>query len=333
MRSCISVIIPCYNLEKTVGRMLDSVLKQTYPNIELIVVNDGSTDNSEAVILSYEERFKNSDRAFKYVKQENSGLGAAINAGLREITGEYFCWGDADDYYEPTSFEERAAVLESRPELAVVTSNAYIRGADKLNETRLLAKNNAINNDPEQFLYHLNGDSIFCSGCHMVRTSMFREVYPDMQIYPARRGQNWQLLLPLYFKYKRYFLNKPLYNYIVYPNSMSKDRDCQEDKIRRFNEHEKILNEVLKHIAKTENVDITEYSRFLDDKYAKLRMEVYLKYGDYESFKQEYIKKQHNVGIDKYDRIALLRYKSRLFRSTYRIAYRIAHGGGTRRDS
>lgn len=326
MEKLVSIIIPCYNHSTVVGRMIKSVLNQTYSKIELIVVNDGSTDDSEKVILSFAEKLEEKGYLFKYVKQDNAGLGSAINAGLKCITGEYFCWGDADDFYEIESIEKRVLFLTENEEYAVVTSNAYIREGQNLDNKRVLAKDNDLNRNTDQFLIHLNGDSIFCSGCHMVRTSMFKSVYPDMQIYPAKRGQNWQLLLPLYFRYKRYFMNVPLYNYINYPNSMSKDKKGFESKIIRFNEYEEILNHVIDHIEMIENIDMNQYRKFLDDKYSKMRMEIYIKFGEKENFIKEYIDKQHNVGIDLNDRISVYRMKSKIFRLLYRYGYRLFRG-------
>ena len=95
----VSIITPCYNGEKTVSRYLDSVLNQTYKNIELIFVNDGSTDNTEQVVLSYEKIFEENGKKLIYIKQENKGLGGAINTGLKYFTGDFLCRADADDFF------------------------------------------------------------------------------------------------------------------------------------------------------------------------------------------------------------------------------------------
>ena len=98
----VSVVTPCYNGEATIGRLLDSVLAQTYTNIELIVVNDGSTDGTEDAIREYEPTLRHELAGFTYVQQDNAGLGGAIQAGLRRVTGDYLCWPDADDWLEPS---------------------------------------------------------------------------------------------------------------------------------------------------------------------------------------------------------------------------------------
>ena len=325
-KKLVSIITPCYNMEKSIARLMDSVINQTYRPIEFILVDDGSMDDSYLIAESYKAKFASAGINYKLFRQENQGLGGAINAGLNLVTGEFLCWPDADDYLEPTSVEERVDAFKEHPDCAVVTSNAYIREASNLESAKLLVYGDLKKHiDPNQFLYHLNAESIFCSGCHMVKTEAFFEVNPDHCIYPARRGQNWQMLLPLYYKYKRFFLNKPLYNYVVYSNSMSRGDDNYDCFLYRYKEHEEILRETLKKIEKVQNVDVTEYSRFLDDKYAKLRMELAIKYSKPDTFMQEYRRKQVNVGLDMEDVFNYARNKFPFLNKPLCILYR----GGT----
>ncbi|MFV8358067.1 glycosyltransferase family 2 protein, partial [Flavobacterium sp. XS1P32] len=79
MKSLVSVIIPCYNQDQFLAETLQSVFDQTYSNWECIIVNDGSTDNSESIILDWVQR----DKRFQYCKTKNSGVSAARNYGLR----------------------------------------------------------------------------------------------------------------------------------------------------------------------------------------------------------------------------------------------------------
>ena len=242
---CVSIITPCYNGAKTVHRMIESVLAQTYDNIEYVFVNDGSTDDSEKVVLSYKKQFEDRGFLFKYIKQENKGLGGAINAGLKEFTGEYLCWADADDFYAPDSVKKRVEWMEEHPEYSAVTSDAYIvREDDLTNISKRVSQGIKNNEDEKQFWHLLSGESIFCCACHMLRVSDFLRVNPNREIYPARRGQNWQMLLPIYYYGKRYFLNEPLFYYVSSSGSMSRD-DSTQKKLERCDEHEFILNQTL----------------------------------------------------------------------------------------
>lgn len=92
----IDVIIPVYNKESTIKRCINSVLKQTYCNYRIIIIDDGSTDHSYEICSSYK------DKRIKLIKQENAGVGAARNTGLENLLGQRVVFIDADDYVKPT---------------------------------------------------------------------------------------------------------------------------------------------------------------------------------------------------------------------------------------
>ena len=85
----VSIISPCYNGEKYLLPFLKSLLEQDYAPIELIFVNDGSTDGTEQIVLSYKERLSEKGIELQYIYQENAGQAAAINCGLKVFSGEY----------------------------------------------------------------------------------------------------------------------------------------------------------------------------------------------------------------------------------------------------
>ena len=104
----VSVIIPCYNNELTIARAITSVLSQTYEEREIIVVDDGSTDDSKAVIQS----FARENPSIKYIKQENAGPSAARNTGARAAKGRYLAFLDADDEWLPHKLQLQVHTLE-----------------------------------------------------------------------------------------------------------------------------------------------------------------------------------------------------------------------------
>ena len=251
----VSIVTPCYNGEEVVHRLLDSIIDQTYSNIEIIFVDDGSNDRTKEIVLSYNGRFSDKNIKLIYMYQKNAGQAEAINAGLKKISGDYLCWPDSDDYLEPQSIEKRVRILEKFPEYGVVTSDAFIRNIEDLTSvTRLAAAKQAGRYDENQFELLLSGNSMFLPGTHMIRVSCFNKTNPDGQIAGTRGGQNWQILLPLYFSYKRYFLDEPLYNYVVYQSSHSQGDDTERKKIHRCNEHEKIITETLSSINMEPNI-------------------------------------------------------------------------------
>lgn len=97
----ISVIIPVYNLENVIGKCIESVLNQTYDNIEIIIIDDGSCDNSPEIIARYEREHNN----IKVIKQKNRGVTAARLAGVKEATGDYIGFVDGDDYIDADMYE------------------------------------------------------------------------------------------------------------------------------------------------------------------------------------------------------------------------------------
>jgi len=85
----VSVITPCYNVEMYLPKFLDSLLQQTYKSLEVILVDDGSTDNTQIILNEYAPRLEAEGYAVKVVHQENGGLASAINFGLKFFTGEF----------------------------------------------------------------------------------------------------------------------------------------------------------------------------------------------------------------------------------------------------
>lgn len=128
----ISVIMPAYNAQKTIGASISGVLCQTYPNVELIVVDDGSTDRTAAIIAGYGDMI----RCFH---QENAGVSAARNHALREANGELIALCDADDELSPTYLETMERTWrEAGAARRFVTSNALIYTASGASHGREL---------------------------------------------------------------------------------------------------------------------------------------------------------------------------------------------------
>ena len=102
----VSILTPYYNTEKYLNKYLDRIIKQTYDNIEIVFINDGSTDKTEELIKRGTKKLEKRGFRVIYKKKENGGLGSAINLGLKIMTGDFFCWLDCDNYYENTYIEK-----------------------------------------------------------------------------------------------------------------------------------------------------------------------------------------------------------------------------------
>src|SRR5687768_8169523 len=110
----ISVIIPNYNYGIYLGQAIDSVLKQTYSKVEIIVVDDGSTDNSQDILIKYKEKIT-------FIKQANKGVGAARNTGVKNSSGEFVSFLDSDDIWLPTKLERQLEVMLADDEIGLIT--------------------------------------------------------------------------------------------------------------------------------------------------------------------------------------------------------------------
>lgn len=97
----VTLIAPFYNAEDYLERFLISLLGQTYINVQVILVNDGSDDNSDDVVKRYTDKLKDKFYEFIYLKKNNGGAASAINFALKYVEGEYLCWADCDDELLP----------------------------------------------------------------------------------------------------------------------------------------------------------------------------------------------------------------------------------------
>jgi glycosyltransferase involved in cell wall biosynthesis len=114
--SLVSVVIPCYNHSHYLPTAIESVLQQSHKEVEIVVVDDGSTDQTREVAQRYQQ--------VKYVYQQNSGLSASRNTGIKHSSGQYLVFLDADDWLYPTALETNLRYLQQNPQLAFV-SGAY----------------------------------------------------------------------------------------------------------------------------------------------------------------------------------------------------------------
>ena len=105
-----SIIVPVYNVEKYLVNCLDSIINQTYKNFEIIIINDGSTDNSYSILENYAQNYPNLIRVFS---KENGGLGSARNLGIQKAVGRFLWFIDSDDWIEVDALFKLYNVLKN----------------------------------------------------------------------------------------------------------------------------------------------------------------------------------------------------------------------------
>lgn len=130
MNPKLSIILPVYNTEQYLEKCLNSILNNTFQDFELIIVNDGSPDNSEKIILDFKDKYKDK---IVYIKKENGGLSDARNFGLKHAKGEYISFIDSDDYIEHDMYEKMMNKLEQHPfDIVACDVNLVYENSDKI---------------------------------------------------------------------------------------------------------------------------------------------------------------------------------------------------------
>lgn len=132
----VSVVMPAYNAEKYIGEAIDSILNQTYKDFELIIINDGSTDDTREIILKYED-----PRIIFLENEKNSGIVITLNKGLDQASGEYIARMDADDIAVYDRFEKQVAYLESNHTVGALGTGIRIFGENVEQQERVFTTN------------------------------------------------------------------------------------------------------------------------------------------------------------------------------------------------
>ena len=156
----ISIIMPAFNAELYIEEAIQAALDQTYANIELLVINDGSSDSTKEKILKFE------DSRIRYFEQKNLGVSSARNVGLANMRGDYFCFLDADDILPPNSLKSRLEIFQSKLSLSFVDGAVAFKD-EKLEHTLRVHKPDFMGS-PLPELLNLN-DSCFSSLSWMIR--------------------------------------------------------------------------------------------------------------------------------------------------------------------
>src|SRR5262245_22830573 len=128
----VSVIMPAYNAEPYLHLAIESVLRQTFTDLELVIVDDGSTDGTVAVAKAYAAR----DPRVLLLQQSNAGPGPARNTGFSAAQGRFFAFLDSDDEWDDTFLAEHLAILQTRSDIDVVVGNARYRGGPRDGQDR-----------------------------------------------------------------------------------------------------------------------------------------------------------------------------------------------------
>lgn len=217
----ISIVIPTYNAESFIKETIESVLKQTHTEWELIIIDDGSTDSTADIIQEYVEK----DSRIKYYYQTNAGVSTARNKGINLSKGKYIAFLDADDIWLPNNLKEKVKILESDSDVYWVFSNIIYFYNDteiieKLTEgfskgkwlDSILSWQGVVKTNPSNIIIRRE--------CCYTKGILF-----DEQLSTAA---DKYFCIQLANSFKGAFINKPLVRYRVVDGSMSKNINAME---------------------------------------------------------------------------------------------------------
>lgn len=221
----ISVIIPLYNKEKAIIATLQSVLSQTYTDYEVIIVDDGSIDNSALVCKSFINSLTPSRiHSFRLISKPNGGVSSARNRGIHEAKGEYVALLDGDDIWEPTFLEEQVKLIHDFPHASLWGVNiAFIKNGEIRKWEQGMG--NGFRGYAENYFGTQHND-LFCSSSVVIRKEVFEEVgYFDERISSSEDLDMWYRII---LKYPVAFYDRVL----VYYNQDAENRVAYDTDVR-----------------------------------------------------------------------------------------------------
>lgn len=217
--SKISVIIPIYKVEKYIYECVDSILAQTYKNLEIILVDDGSPDKCGEIC----DEYKKIDSRIKVIHKKNGGLSDARNKGIEVMTGDYVAFVDSDDYVDQNYIKELyESIIKNQADIAVCNYYKYYEDIKKLKYTKkILTKEKVIFNNIEGVKDVLTADSVVdvVTWNKLYKSELFLKnklYFPFGKLHE----DNFTTYKLLYFSDKIVFIEKPLYYYRLRSDSI-----------------------------------------------------------------------------------------------------------------
>jgi len=261
MKDIVSIIIPIYNAEKYIVQCLESVVNQTYKELQIIVVNDGSKDNSLSILESYANKYSN----ILLLKKENGGVSSARNLGLNYASGKYITFIDADDFLEKNHIENLVNNINSGEfDLSICLS----KWAKRENQTIKQKRNKVIKTfDSEEAIKHVILGQMFPGG-YLWNKLFKREKIGNLRFNESIFYGEDLLFTYYYLKNSKgaIFENIITYHYVKTPNSLVRSK-FNEKKLTIFDTMHIIIDDLA-----TYNPSLIEYAKGL---YCLLNFEIW----------------------------------------------------------
>jgi len=223
MNDLVSVIVPVYNRAHLVAETVDSILLQTYRHLEIILINDGSSDNSLSVIKEYEKCFPEKVRV---IDQKNQGQIVARNKGIKLARGKYIAFLDSDDLWLPDKLEHQIPLFNQGVGLVY-------GGVELINESGETTGFNPCDPSVQGNIYpqllvknRMTGGSVVVLAEALAKVGLFDPEF--------KAAENWDLWLRICKEYQARLVNKPVVKYRLHQNNMSKDVMLMQDAKRQI---------------------------------------------------------------------------------------------------
>ncbi|MBR3490122.1 MAG: glycosyltransferase [Bacilli bacterium] len=237
-RGLISVIVPIYNVSGCVEKCIDSIIVQTYSDLEIILIDDGSTDGSGEIC----DRYEMLDSRIIVVHKDNGGLSSARNTGLSVATGDFISFVDSDDYLENSMLEELKKNMEEFDSDISICNFYFVDKMGKKKNFRF-SKNNFVSFGKDKFVNIQNQYDYLTvySWNKLYKKMVFSNIrYPEGRIYE----DSYALCDILNNAYSVSYILKPLYNYVKREDSITNSFDTNHfDKIGSFNKKIDFFND------------------------------------------------------------------------------------------
>ena len=210
----VSIIIPTYNQSQYLEEAVESVLNQTYKNIEIIIVDDGSTDNTPEVIKSF-------DNKIIYIQQKNKGASGARNTGIKKANGQYIAFLDSDDLWLKNKLEKQIKFIQNNPEIGLLGTGCYqMIDINKMIYKKIFpAKNEILQKDLIKY-------NPFIQSSVMIKKDVFNSI--GLYDEKFKESEDYDLWLRIAQKYKVANLEQALVTKKYYAEGLSKHKDNKQ---------------------------------------------------------------------------------------------------------
>lgn len=260
----VSIVVPVYNGSNFLREALDSALAQTYKNLEIIVVNDGSTDDTESIALSYGDKIR-------YFAKENGGTSTALNLGIAKMRGTYFSWLSHDDLYYPHKIEREVEVLsklENKDTIIISDLDGMTDHTRTFTTALYQAHRDAYPKRNSSYLYPVIYNKTH--GCtHLIPKKVFDVV--GLFDVEERVAHDFEFYYRAFAKFPHFYIDEPLI-----AARDSSDRQGKRSHTRGNVEYSLLYIDILEHLSDEEILNIApSIEEFLND------MEFFFYYADY----------------------------------------------------